>query len=229
MNLPKTKIGKYTVTHYNHKEFSYLKREIFSKHCYFVDLEKDNPTIIDAGAHIGMATLYFMQQFPNAHVISIEANPLLIPVLEENVWQNRLEDFVEVHNIALSDKDEDAILYIDPDDEWHSTGSLYTTTHEYHKLPYKKISVPGKPLSHFLQHPVDILKLDIEGAEFKVLKAAKKHLQNIDTILLEYHPQNTGDKLEEMLALLSPHFDFDRSKKDILESKGLQMIVCRRK
>lgn len=42
------------------------------------------PVIVDAGANIGAATLFFQSQFPQAHIVSIEPEPGNLKILQKN-------------------------------------------------------------------------------------------------------------------------------------------------
>ncbi|MFM6944272.1 MAG: FkbM family methyltransferase, partial [Bacteroidota bacterium] len=58
-------------------------------------------------------------------------------------------------------------------------------------------------LTGYLQEPVDFLKLDIEGAEFEVLKSIKDYLSNITNLFIEYHGAFTQtNELVEILGMI---------------------------
>ncbi|MFZ1721277.1 MAG: hypothetical protein WAU07_02110, partial [Microgenomates group bacterium] len=54
-----SKVSNFTLFHANSEEYHQLKREIFTQDSYFFESDSPTPKIIDAGAHIGIATLYF--------------------------------------------------------------------------------------------------------------------------------------------------------------------------
>ena len=56
----------------------------------------------------------------------------------------------------------------------------------------------------FLSKKVDFLKLDIEGAEYKVLKDVAENLNNVDKMFIEYHGSFAqNNELLEILELIS--------------------------
>lgn len=198
-----TSLGSYTVTALNSEEYHELKREIYTQHSYYLDLEFDHPpTIIDAGAHIGLASLYFKSLWPQAQILAIEPNPDLAAVLRQNIYQNQLQD-VAVLQAALSDKTGKTTLYVD--DSWHrwySSGSL----HEHawnNSADTMPVEVSAVTLSSLLSNNevIDLLKMDIEGMEERVLHAAGDRLQLIQHIILEFHPRpdNQHHHLEKLL------------------------------
>ena len=58
-----------------------------------------------------------------------------------------------------------------------------------------------EPLAKFLQQPVDILKLDVEGAEAKVLFAAGAALRQVRHLFVEFHGR-PGNSLPNLLTFL---------------------------
>ena len=165
-----TRLDRFTVSFPNTQEFHQLKREIFSQHTYYLDDDLESPVIIDAGAHICLATLYFKSIWPDAKVTAIEPNPHTREYLQHNLEQNQIED-VSIIPVALSNQTGRDTLYIDTSgDEWNSTASFFPATWT-NTRPGEPITVDTEPLAKFLQQPVYILKLDVEGAEAKVLFA----------------------------------------------------------
>jgi FkbM family methyltransferase len=184
-----SKIQNFDVTYTNKKEFNILKEEIFNKEIYKTDLKKKNPLIIDAGAHIGLATLYFKIKYPNSHIIAFEPNPNIFPLLEENILYNNLKN-VELHNTALGKKEEIRDFYIDSSGrDWFSTAG-FTKDSWKHIQSTTSIKVKTEVLSKYIQKDVDLLKMDIEGAETEVIEELERtnKLECIKKILLEFHP-----------------------------------------
>src|SRR3990172_6492726 len=80
-----------TVSFFDYSTFLFLYREIFLKNEYFFNARVRRPLIIDAGANIGMATLYFKLLHPDATVYCFEPDTNAFHVLEKNVKANRLK------------------------------------------------------------------------------------------------------------------------------------------
>jgi hypothetical protein len=62
------------------------------------------------------------------------------------------------------------------------------------------ILVKAYSLIDYLQDPVDFLKLDIEGAEFEVLKNIEEYMDKIATLFIEYH--GSFSQTNELIAIL---------------------------
>ncbi len=201
------KIGKYSVSYFNKIEFRNLKKEIFKDEIYNLDINigKDKATrvnIIDVGAYIGLSILYFKSRFPNAHIIAFEPNPNVFPLLQENIEYNNIKN-VQLHNIAIGKKSERRKLYIE------TSGFMAFSTASFRKDAWngkqksRPIIVQTEPLSKYIDKKVDILKIDVEGAEHEILKELdeSKGFSKIENLLIEYHPSKNG-KLQNLEKIL---------------------------
>ncbi|PIY79065.1 MAG: hypothetical protein COY81_04620 [Candidatus Pacebacteria bacterium CG_4_10_14_0_8_um_filter_43_12] len=193
------KIDRFSVHYHNKEELLVLKREIFANHSYYFETDNPRPVIIDAGAHIGLATLYFKKQFPGAVITAIEPNPTNFKLLEQNIWENDLRDVTTVE-MALAPTTGQITMHQDATQSWLSTSSIHERAwngeQETSAFEAKTIT-----LSSLLTEPVDLLKLDIEGAELAVLAEAAEQLHLISKIFVEFHPTE-NQRLEDLEGLL---------------------------
>jgi FkbM family methyltransferase len=185
--MQSTKLAPFTIFFENSEEYHVLKNEVFTQGAYYFETENPRPRIIDAGAHIGLSTLYFKKLFPAAHIMAIEPNPQVLPILEKNIWQNNIND-VDVFAVALAEEQGEMEFYFDSSvDQWLSTAS-------FHKGAWTEtqvsdvMMVPTRPLTDFLEEKVDFLKMDIEGAEERVLVTAGTQLVQVQHMMVEFHP-----------------------------------------
>lgn len=65
----------FLVSYLGEKQFRYLLWEIFIRGEYFFETEKTAPVILDCGANIGLATLFFKRIYPKARITCGEADP----------------------------------------------------------------------------------------------------------------------------------------------------------
>ena len=171
-------------------EFHDLKREILDYQIYGVELESQQPVIIDGGAHLGLATAYFKWLYPEAHLWAFEPNPDLYRLLQKNIQANDFED-VTVINAALSSQTGKRPFFVDDTDwRWYSVGSFRRGAWSGEQKRQREIIVKTVKLSDFVQKmsTVDLLKLDIEGAEMSVLLSLKNQLQRVKNLVFEFHP-----------------------------------------
>lgn len=231
--MPTAKLGSYTIQYRHSEEYHRLKREIWGDHCYYTELANEHPVIIDAGAHIGMSTLYFAKQFPTAKIIAIEPNPITRELLETNIWDNRLEDRVEVVAAALSDHSGHAQLHHLTAEEWQLNANLTATAWNDAPLTHST-QVETITLSSLLNQPVDLLKLDIESAELAVLGEARQYLSHVGELFVEFHPAR-GNSLEVLCRLLTDQgfsptvWQKNKLVQDSSRVSGLCMVQAKRK
>lgn len=199
-----SKIDTFTVFHANSEEYHQLKQEIFTKDTYYFESDSPTPRIIDAGAHIGLATLYFKKLYPEAVITAIEPNPISFSLLEQNIFENQLSS-IDTHQCALGESQGETTYYRDKTkNQWHSTGGFiegaWTNQQESESLP-----VTTHALAEFITEPIDFLKMDIEGAEQATLAAAGDSLKMVKELIVEFHPHR-NQSLEDMLRVLDQYF-----------------------
>ncbi len=177
-NLPPNKINtisfqgsKLTISGRN--EFLHALEEIFMDEIYKLDLE-GKTTIIDCGANIGLSIIYLKKQTPTARIIAFEPDEKNFTLLEKNMQSYGLTD-VEIKKEAV---------WIDNTMlNFSNDGSMSSKIDP----TVKGASVKASRLKDFLHQKVGFLKLDIEGAEYLVLKDIEDELVNVDNMFLEYH------------------------------------------
>jgi FkbM family methyltransferase len=143
-------------------------------------------TIVDCGANIGVSLLYFRMKAPNARIIAFEPHPATFALLSRNVEANALT--VELHNLALANKHGETTLYTPEGD----TASQSASVHKDFAVRAKaltSLTVKTAPLSAYITGPVDVLKIDIEGAELSVLEDLTESgaIAHVHMMFVEYH------------------------------------------
>jgi FkbM family methyltransferase len=145
------------------------------------------PRILDCGANIGLATLAFKRQYPRARVTAFEADPVIAAVLERNLTRNGAGD---VERVAA------AVWIADGTVEFSAEGSDSGAIGEVPGLPSRRIVVPAVRLRDWLvREPIDLLKIDIEGAELAVLQDCEDALGQVKAIHVEVHDLAPGRRL----------------------------------
>jgi FkbM family methyltransferase len=154
----------------------------------------DHPLILDCGANIGFSVLNYKHQFPHARVIAFEPDPEFVPVLKRNLERNDASD-VEVI---------DAAVWIDNGtSQWYCEGIDGSHLSSEAGKGSKPTIVRTIDLGDYLNEPVDLIKLDIEGAEYEVVRYLGKKLKNVKAMSIECHvDQGTIIPFGEMLKSL---------------------------
>jgi FkbM family methyltransferase len=155
--------------------------------------------IVDAGANIGMATLYFARTFPKAKVIAIEPEPSNFALLQRNC--------AGLENVTLI---EGAL--------WPTPGTLIIEDEDAEKWGMsvtEASSMPGRAgsisaitipeiLKRFAISEIDLLKLDIEGSERDLfLGSPQDWLGRVAMISIELHDRYRPGCTQALYAALS--------------------------
>jgi FkbM family methyltransferase len=178
----------------------------------------DSPLVIDVGCNInpiiemGNAewienwnddfTYLFLEKFPNSKCLAIE--PLHWQSFEKK-WSG--DDRVELLKIALSDKDGKEFIFFPG--ERHVLSSFYIRE-DFKGEPLNPKQIECKKLdSLFFENNlnnIDYLKLDVEGAEYKILLGAKNLLESkkISFVQFEYGLKDINiPSVESIMEFLS--------------------------
>lgn len=159
---------------------------------------KQNLTIVDCGANIGMTAYYFSRFAKVVHAIepSLEHFEVLTKMIEYNKLDNVL-----AHKLAIYIKEGDFPQYHNHN---RTMRSLHTAVNDNTEQPEQ---VHAVPLDKFfkdnkIEH-CDLLKVDIEGSEIEVFSSQgfKEIADKIDTIVTEYH-QWSGRPLSQLIDAL---------------------------
>lgn len=179
---------------------------------YAAVADLDSPTfIIDGGANIGIASLYFLNRYPSASIVAVEPSPANFEILRKNlspygkrvtliqgaIWKGSgrlvLESGVEEWRTSVRAADDG------------QSGSVEAFT-----LP---------ELMAYGNGTVDLLKLDIEGSESEVFgPEAQEWLPAVRNIAIELHSKHCADRF--FGALTGYSYELRKHHKD-------NVIICR--
>lgn len=140
--------------------------------------------IVDIGANIGAATVFFKKNYPAATIFSFEPSATPFELLEINT-----SHYKNIHcvNYGLFDVDASVKLYRGKNDG--VTTSIFNnnlTASDYTEIRLKKASEMFETLGITT---VDILKVDTEGCEINILRNIVSYLPAVKVIYIEYHSE----------------------------------------
>lgn len=177
--------------------FVFTYKEVFGKEIYRFETSNKTPLIIDCGANIGLSVIYFKILHPGARVIAFEPERSIFGYLQQNTGALKLAG-IELINKAVWKQDEVLVFNNEGAD-----ASRISSLHEGDSFA-SSYEVEAVRLSGFLQQEVDLLKLDIEGAEIEVMKEIEPRLKNVKRVFIEYHSfDDTPQELDTILAILT--------------------------
>ena len=160
-----------------------LFEQIFVNGDYFFVSKNAGPFILDCGSNIGMSIVFFKALYPKAKIIGFEPEESTYALLEKNIASNDFKE-VQLHQVALGMEDATISFFVDPE----TPGSLAMSTIRSRSLN-KEIVVRQRKLSTYIDREVDLLKLDVEGAELAVLQdlVSTGTITRINQMIVEYH------------------------------------------
>lgn len=141
--------------------------------------------IIDVGAHHGAYAIVLGKILSKNNIggkiIAIEPNPVSFSVLENNVKLNNLENIVYCERVAVSDKAGRMNISLRDVQSGISTEATSNT------VPVDVVTLRMLIEKYEIQF-VDILQIDVEGAELPVLKGFPWEACRVNKIFCEMHP-----------------------------------------
>jgi FkbM family methyltransferase len=158
-----------------------------------------SPRIVDAGGHLGLASLYFLFRYPGCKLTTFEPNPTLAALLRRNLapWASQSE-LIEA---ALSIRGGSVDFHITEDNPLNVTGGI-----DNRELPDRRVSVlqvKSVDVRVVLNEPVDLMKLDVEGHEYELLRVELFNPHHIKNLIVEFHDiDRRRAEFAEILRLL---------------------------
>lgn len=141
-----------------HTSDYYTFDQVFIEDQYDLEVPFEPRTIIDAGANIGLSSIYFAERFPHAQIIAIEPSAENFEVLKQNV-----AGLENIHPLCMGLWNKDACLeIIDLKTSKNSFMVKEVGPDTAGCIP--AISVPAI-MRKFNLDTIDIFKIDIEGSE----------------------------------------------------------------
>jgi len=176
--------------------FIHSLNELFAEEVYRFEPSAPDPLIVDCGANIGLSIIYFKRLSPAARIIAFEPDEEIFGTLKKNLAPFRFSG-IELHQKAVWNATTQLRFF--------SEGTLGGRVVDGKKSSDQKIiKVEATRLRDLLNQAVEFLKLDIEGAEYEVLKDCADVLGNVKNLFIEYHSNAKQDqKLDEILRVAS--------------------------
>jgi FkbM family methyltransferase len=164
----------------------------------------ENETFVDVGANVGSYSLKIANDYKNkgVSVVAIEAHPKNYKALCRNIELNGFKH-IKAINKAASDHRGVITMYERSHDGNHVGTDLYSVYNtflaEHNFILSNSLEVECDTLDNMLaSHRINVMKIDIEGAELLALKGAKNTLKQLRKIIVEVHGDNF-DKVKQIL------------------------------
>jgi FkbM family methyltransferase len=154
---------------------------------------------VDLGAHIGLFSLFILHHCPSAVVDSVEASRGTYEILRRNSTINEGLAW-RAHWAAMWSRDGEVSFNADQD----------ASTGHHIDVSGARAAVPALSLATLLRErvrsEVDLLKLDVEGAEEAVLCENPALLRSVAAVTLEIHPDRCNER--RVLGVLHDEYEY---------------------
>lgn len=165
--------------------------EIFLNEVYKTASLSSATLIVDLGANIGLASLYFTNKCTGAKIIAVEPDPGNANILRMNLAKQISENKAVVVEAAIADKEQQLFLY-SPALKYNAAITEEETNDK------QKIVVKGLKINTLIRENnitnIDLLKVDIEGGETDLFSGDTSWLHIVTEIIMEIHSAVAKEK-----------------------------------
>ncbi|MEQ1824994.1 MAG: FkbM family methyltransferase [Pirellula sp.] len=155
----------------------------------------DVKTIVDVGANVGAASVFFALQYPNADIYAFEPFSNAYQLLETNTTTFPK---VQKFQYGLLDREKRSPIFLNKlDPALNSVSRGAAAAHDTEEITLKSAD---SVFSELHLNDIDILKIDTVGCEVPILKSLKPWLARTRVIYLEYRDDNDRRRLDSILA-----------------------------
>jgi FkbM family methyltransferase len=167
---------------------------------YLSKVLKNPKYILDIGAHKGFYSDLFLKLYSSVKIILFEPNLILYKKLKKRFANNQN---IKIYNFGIGDKNKYEKFLTSSISDYVSTFSIVNKKSKYlflrnlihgqinQKINYKLVKIKQlDKISIIKKKRIDLIKIDVEGYEEKVINGALKTLNKTKLILIENHKDN---------------------------------------
>ena len=186
-------------------EFHVLMEQIVSLNQYRVGLIRSKSSIFDAGANLGIFSIYVAVKYPDSIIYAFEPTPTTFSALKENV---KYYPNIKVFNYALGEAEGNSSIIVMPNSGSNHIGEG--------GIPVKIKTIDSTNFK------IDFLKIDVEGYEANVLNGAKETIRKYKPVIVmsAYHKENDKEELPRILKGIYPDYVCE------LNNDGEEVFIC---
>lgn len=144
---------------------------------YGVSLPPDLETIVDLGANIGLASRWLAMHHPQAAIVCVEPDSRNYEILCRNLAP--FESAILLHAAAWNDD-----VMVDIPNAGADFSAIQVVASAAGRV--QGITLPSLMAKAGIEH-IDLLKIDIEGAEVEFLQNAEQWISHVSILIIELH------------------------------------------
>ncbi len=167
----------------------YIWSEVFQQQVYALPFAAPPATILDLGANIGLAAVYFARSFPAAAIACVEPAPDNLELLRCNLAMN----CVDVRVFAAAVHSENGVVEMRRGDKDYGH-AITRPGSDGERFEVAAVTVPAI-MECMGWERIALAKIDIEGHETVLLSERCDWLRRVDAICLEYHVEGAREHL----------------------------------
>jgi FkbM family methyltransferase len=155
--------------------------EVFVAREYDIPLEEFVPqTILDLGANVGFASVQFANRWPAATILAVEPEAENVVMLKRNTGHYRNVDALHA---AVWSRSTDLGIE-NPSDAANAFRMTETGASDGARIPAFTVA---QLIDRLGTDRVDLLKMDVEGAEREILRNAQDWIDRVNVLVIELH------------------------------------------
>ena len=147
--------------------------------------------ILDLGGNIGFGSVFFSKIFRQSQFAVVELDPRNVPLLRRNLESNGVR--ATIIGAAIGPVAGECLLRFGDDPACSSLAG--SGMHELSDRVEVAVTTVPRVMEQMGWDRVDLVKIDIEGAEESLLSTANEWLARVDAIILEIHPNTTAERI----------------------------------
>jgi len=189
----------------------------------FKEMLPKGAKVLELGANIGYYALLAARSAER--VYAIEPEPQNAALLRKNVTLNLWDDRIEVYELAASDSIGKASLYVSENRTMAKLAELSDSPEGSY------IDIETTTIDEFLKdEEVDVIRMDVEGAEWFIIKGMRNILEGIKPLILiiEVHPNFIRNYGGDPIVMLNRLLDSGFKIKYLVKSQRESSISIRR-
>ena len=161
-------------------------------HLPFVD---DVQVVFDVGANCGATTVHFARHYPDSEVHSFEPGSEARAYLERNAARYAN---VRVHPVGLYSTDGEMPLFLGDNDL--GMASIHPRDGNRDESEFVRLRAAASWAAEHGIDRIDVLKVDVEGAEVEVLTSLAHLLPTVKVLYLEYDSREARRTIDDLLG-----------------------------